>query len=51
LALLAAAFLRSAKGIRLRALLYGAYDARENDVAPVFDLTPFLDLLEWMFAT
>jgi CRISPR-associated DxTHG motif protein len=51
LALLAAAFLRVAKRIRLRHLLYGAYEARQDDVAPVFDLSPFISLLDWTTAT
>ncbi len=51
LALLAAAFLRVAKAIRLQHLIYGAYEARQNDVAPVFDLSPFISLLDWATAT
>jgi CRISPR-associated DxTHG motif protein len=51
LALLAAAFLRVAKGIRLQHLLYGAYEARQGDIAPVFDLSPFISLLDWTTAT
>ncbi len=51
LALLAAAFLRVAKRVRLRHLLYGAYEARQDDVAPVFDLSPFISLLDWTTAT
>ncbi len=51
LALLAAAFLRVAKRIRLQHLLYGAYEARQDDVAPVFDLTLLISLLDWTKAT
>jgi CRISPR-associated DxTHG motif protein len=53
LALLAAAYLRLVKGIQLQALVYGAYEARELETnrAPVFDLTPFLRLLDWVTAT
>ncbi|NPV86938.1 MAG: CRISPR-associated DxTHG motif protein [Anaerolineae bacterium] len=56
-ALLAAAFLRSGLGVRLRAVFYGAYDVGEPhesipDVRRVamFDLTPMLSLLEWSAA-
>ncbi|HWQ35304.1 MAG TPA: TIGR02221 family CRISPR-associated protein [Blastocatellia bacterium] len=51
LSLMAAAFLRVAKKIRLQHLLYGAYEARQDEVAPVFDLTPFISLLDWTTAT
>jgi CRISPR-associated DxTHG motif protein len=52
LTLLSAAYLRVAKSVHLRALLYGAFEAKdENNCAPVFDLTPFLSLLDWVTAT
>jgi CRISPR-associated Csx2 family protein len=53
LALLAVNFLRTAQSLEMKHLLYGAFDARENATgrAPVFDLTPFLSLLEWVTAT
>jgi CRISPR-associated DxTHG motif protein len=52
LALLAAAYLRTAKSVNLQALLYGAFEARGSDNrVPVFDLTPFLGLLGWVTAT
>lgn len=53
LSLLAVTFLRTARAVKMRHLLYGAYDAREQKTnrAPVFDLTPFLSLLEWVPAT
>lgn len=52
LALLSASFLRVAKGVRLKAILYGAYEARdEQNRVPVFDLTPFVSLLDWITAT
>ena len=50
LALLVASFLRVAKGIKIKAILYGAYEKnREN--SPVFDLTPFVSMLDWANAT
>ena len=40
--------------IRIAGIYYGAYEARYNndgaDVAPIFDLLPFLDIIEWSFA-
>lgn len=51
LALIAAAYLRVAKNVTIHRLLYGAYEARSPDGrTPVFDLTPFLTLLEWAAA-
>lgn len=59
LAFLAASYLRVARNVQLRGVYYGAYEAREprsepslpTDQAPVFDLTPFVSLLEWTAAT
>nr|WP_309696853.1 TIGR02221 family CRISPR-associated protein [Armatimonas sp.] len=50
LSLLVASFLRVAKGIRLEAVLYGAYE-RDRERSPVFDLTPFVAMLDWANAT
>ncbi|GAB4440185.1 MAG: hypothetical protein Kow00120_08270 [Anaerolineae bacterium] len=47
---LAIAYLRVAKKVDVRGVYYGAYEARENDVAPIFDLTPFVTLLDWTTA-
>ena len=53
--LLVAAFLQSGLGISLRAVLYGAYDVRDQSTkpprTPMFDLTPMLTLLEWANAS
>ncbi|RMD63208.1 TIGR02221 family CRISPR-associated protein, partial [Candidatus Parcubacteria bacterium] len=47
----AAAFLRSARDVDVEAVLYGAYEARsEKNVSPVFDLTPFVSLFDWLAA-
>jgi hypothetical protein len=55
LGLLAAAFLRSGLGVKLEAVLYGAFDVRDKTItpnrAPMFDLSPMLRLLEWASAT
>lgn len=54
LSFLAAAYLRVVKKVRLKAVLYGNYEARNTTVtpnrAPVIDLTPFVSLLDWMVA-
>ncbi len=53
LALLATSFLRTAKNVELKAILYGAYEAKDKKEGhvPVFDLTPFVSLLDWITAT
>ena len=52
----AAAYLRRTKEVMIERIIYGAYEAREplrtppqpEDRAPIFDLTPLLDLLDWL---
>ncbi|MFN3762455.1 MAG: TIGR02221 family CRISPR-associated protein [Anaerolineae bacterium] len=54
LAFLAAAYLRAARRVHIRAVVYGAYEARpkgDPGPRPVFDLTPFVFLLDWLAAT
>ncbi|MCX7639556.1 MAG: TIGR02221 family CRISPR-associated protein, partial [Pyrinomonadaceae bacterium] len=50
--LLVIALLRETKNIKLEAVVYGAFEAKdaENRV-PVFDLTPFIELFDWITAT
>ncbi len=51
-----AAYLRRAKRVKLTSIVYGAFEAREplskppqpTDRAPVFDLTPLANLLDWI---
>lgn len=52
LMLAAAVYLRSTKNVTITEVLYGAYDARdqETNTAPVFSLRPFLDLIDWSTA-
>ena len=54
LGLLVAAFLRAGLGMPLRAVMYGAFDVRDQSVTPnrtpMFDLSPMLELLEWAVA-
>ncbi|PWH15971.1 MAG: TIGR02221 family CRISPR-associated protein [Ardenticatenia bacterium] len=52
LSFLAVAYLRAAKEVDVQGVYYGAYEARnEQDESPVFDLTPFVTLLDWTIAT
>lgn len=55
LAFLFAAYLKSAKNVTLRAILYGALDLKEKvdgeDVAPVLDLSRFAAMLDWINAS
>lgn len=53
LTFLAAAYLRAVRRVKIEAVVYGAYEARPKDdpaPRPVFDLTPFVDLLDWLTA-
>lgn len=52
LVFLAAAYLRSARQVQVEAVIYGAFEARDAaNRSPVFDLTPFVSLLDWITAT
>jgi CRISPR-associated DxTHG motif protein len=56
LVFLFAAYLRSAKQVKIRAILYGAFELRKREgnqsrPAPVFDLSKFATMLEWINAT
>jgi CRISPR-associated protein, TM1812 family len=52
IAMLTIAYLKQVKGVKVQYVLYGAYEARndKDQVAPVFDLTLFADLLDWLAA-
>lgn len=51
LVFLAVAYLRAVKNIRIRGVVYGALEARDSEGrASVFDLSPFLSLLDWLAA-
>jgi CRISPR-associated Csx2 family protein len=51
-----AAYLRKTKGVVIERIVYGAFDARNpyrtppqpEDRVPIFDLTPLLELLDWL---
>ncbi|MCX7969396.1 MAG: CRISPR-associated DxTHG motif protein, partial [Armatimonadetes bacterium] len=44
-----AAYLRRTKNVNICHIVYGAFEARDKqNRAPIFDLTPLLDLLDWL---
>ena len=47
-----AAYLRQVKSVTLKYIIYGAFEARDANTnrTPIFDLTPFIQLLDWMNA-
>ncbi|MDZ4719809.1 MAG: TIGR02221 family CRISPR-associated protein, partial [Roseiflexaceae bacterium] len=51
LALLVASYLRVVRHVTLTHMIYGAFDLSESGCTPVFDLSPFLVILEWTTAT
>jgi len=52
IALAAAIYLRTVKNIKILDILYGAFDAKDDEnVAPVFSLMLFLELIDWSKAT
>ncbi len=53
LSFLAIAFLRLARRVEVQHVYYGAFEARnkETNESPLFDLTPFVTLLDWTIAT
>ncbi len=51
LVFIVAAYLRQVKQVTLKHIIYGAFEARDqNNQTPIFDLTPFVELLDWMNA-
>ena len=49
LVFIVAGYLRQVKRVRLKHIIYGAFEARDTttDQTPIFDLTPFVQLLDW----
>ncbi|OAT80417.1 CRISPR-associated protein [Desulfotomaculum copahuensis] len=47
---LSVAYLKFVRGINITGLYYGAYEARdkEKEISPIFDLTGFCELLDWI---
>ncbi|GBC92896.1 hypothetical protein HRbin15_01373 [bacterium HR15] len=49
--LLVIAYLKQVKSVQIAHLLYGAFEAKnEKGQTPVFELTPFVELLDWLTA-
>lgn len=46
------AYLRQVKNIKLKHIIYGAFEARNSatNMTPIFDLTAFVEILDWMNA-
>jgi CRISPR-associated DxTHG motif protein len=52
LALFSAIYMRAACKVNLRGIYYGAFEAKnDRNEVPFFDLTSFLDLIDWASAT
>jgi len=52
LAFMFAAYLKTARQVKIKAVLYGALEmSRETGEAPVLDLTEFISMLDWITAT
>ena len=49
LVFIVAVYLRQVKHVRLNHIIYGAFEARDTETnrTPIFDLTPFVELLNW----
>jgi len=43
-------FLKATKHITIKKIVYGAFEAKENGTTPVFDLTYFTEMTDWVFA-
>lgn len=48
IAFLSSAYLREIKMATLHSVVYGAFEAQDDAGTPVFDLTPFVGILDWM---
>jgi len=44
------AYLKETKGVTIRKVVYGAYEARDEGGTPIFDLTTFVTILDWFAA-
>jgi len=44
-------YLKSLKNVKIKSILYGVFEAKnELNETPVFDLKPFLDIIDWSYA-
>lgn len=48
IAFLSSAYLREIRKATLRGVVYGAFEARDEQGTPIFDLSPFVGILDWM---
>jgi len=51
LVFLFSAYLKAAKNVTIKALYYGAFGLKINEVAPVLDLSEFVSMIDWITAT
>lgn len=47
LSIAVAQYLKVTKNVKIKKIVYGAFEARKENIAPVFDLTSFLDIVDW----
>ena len=45
-----AVFLQKVRGIKVPHIYYGAFDAKQNEETPLFDLAPFMKIMDWSWA-
>jgi CRISPR-associated Csx2 family protein len=50
-ALLAVSYFRVVRNIQIEGLLYGAFEAKQDNITPSFDLLPVVGLFDWLTAT
>lgn len=50
IAMIALSYLRTTRKVIIGGIHYGAFEAKGTDVVPAFDLTAFVDLLDWSAA-
>lgn len=44
-------FLKALRNVKITKILYGAFEAKdENGITPVFDLSSFIELIDWSYA-
>ena len=51
LVFLFAAYLKSAKGVKIRGIYYGALELSKDNVTPVINLSEFVEMLDWLGAS
>ena len=51
LVFLFAAYLKSAKGVKIKGIYYGALELTKDNLTPVIDLSEFVEMLDWLTAS